>query len=425
MSLPQDPVRMTTRQPSTNRFGITRDPQRGFTLVELLVVIAIIGILVGMVLPAVQVVRESARRTNCQSNMKQIGTALVHYDTSKQRLPGWRNAIDTYSALAASGTSGIVVASGSLGIQQACVSWTVPILPELGNNEIFDWYDRWFDENGVIIKKDDPTIKKIPVFQCPTSSASMAGPSALCYAVNAGTGAEEMYLSGTYLSGTTSTPCYSQYRGDGVFLDAAGNVNANGSASYFDRDRRHYNPARPSMANVSNGDGDSATLMLAERCGPYSETSSISWSDTPRASGTGGNAVASKHIFMHPPTLATSGLGSIPGKSTQYKVINPTAETAPFADRGGAASTDFPYRYPSSRHRGKGVNVMFCDSHTRFLSEKIDSWVYCQLLTPMKAPPKSDTILSSRARDWQKYDHDKKDDTSLVDYIFDEKDLEK
>jgi len=391
MNLPQDPVRMNTRQPATNRFGNTRDPQRGFTLVELLVVIAIIGILVGMVLPAVQVVRESARRSNCQSNMKQIGTALVHYDTSKQRLPGWRNAMDTYTPA--------MVATGTAGIKKACVSWTVPILAELGNNEIFNWYDQY------VSGQDDATVKKISIFHCPTSSADMTNPSALCYAVNAGTGAEE-------LSGEVAP--YSQFRGDGVFLDAAGNVNANGSASYFDSsaDRKQYHLARSALANVTGGDGDSSTLMLAERCGPYSETSSITWSATPLASGTGSNAVASKHIFMHPPTLATSGSGSIPGKSTQYKVINTTSETSPF---GG---TDFPYRYPSSRHRGKGVNVVFCDGHTLFLSEKIDSWVYCQMLTPMKAG------LSDRAKNWQKYDHDNAA-SAVVDYIFDEKDLEK
>ena len=367
------------------------DAKRGFTLVELLVVIAIIGILVGMVLPAVQVVRESARRSNCQSNMKQIGTALMHYDTTKQRLPGWRNTMDTYTPA--------MVATGTAGIEKACVSWTVPILAELGNNEIFNWYDQY------VSGQDDATVKKISIFQCPTSSADMSNPSALCYAVNAGTGAEELSLSGT---------TYSQYRGDGVFLDAAGNLNANGSASYFDSsaDRKQYTLARSALANVTGGDGDSATLMLAERCGPYSETSSITWSATPRASSTGSNAVASKHIFMHPPTLATSGSGSIPGPSTQYKVINTTTETSPFS------GTDFPYRYPSSRHRGKGVNVVFCDGHTMFLSEKIDSWVYCQMLTPMKAG------LSDRAKNWQKYDHDKVA-SPIVDYIFDEKDLEK
>src|SRR5262249_217157 len=60
---------------------------RGFTLVELLVVIAIIGILVALLLPAIQAAREAARRTQCINHMKQIGLAVLNYETAKKQLP--------------------------------------------------------------------------------------------------------------------------------------------------------------------------------------------------------------------------------------------------------------------------------------------------------------------------------------------------
>jgi len=96
----------------------------GFTLIELLVVIAIIGILIGMILPAVQLVREAARRTQCANNLKQIGLALHNHHAAKQEFPvgtvEWRPGNDT---------------------SQRQLAWSAFLLPYLEQQNVYDQLD--------------------------------------------------------------------------------------------------------------------------------------------------------------------------------------------------------------------------------------------------------------------------------------------
>ena len=153
-------VRWTRQNPTLvmrylSRRQFPSQPQRGFTLVELLVVIAIIGILVALLLPAVQAAREAARRIKCQNNLKQLGLAIQNYH-------------DTLLAFPASGIVDTTIPtyeskSGSM------ISWLVLVLPYMEQQTLHSQFD--FGVSVLAQPATNPQEVQLDTMLCPSDGA--------------------------------------------------------------------------------------------------------------------------------------------------------------------------------------------------------------------------------------------------------------
>jgi len=200
-----------------------RKRARGFTLVELLVVIAIIGLLVALLLPAVQAAREAARRSHCSSNLKQLALAVQNYN-------------DVHGILPPAGLR------RSAGLFNRPSSGFVSILPYHDEQAI---YDQW---NFRLGPDFDPNLSLarnlIPVHRCPSMNLDIQGSSPDCFT---------RPLPSSY---ALSTGTY--YRGEGPGT-APDNKVHNGAFVMFGKG--FY---RVGIDDISAADGSSRTLLIGE-----------------------------------------------------------------------------------------------------------------------------------------------------------------
>ncbi len=149
------------RGSKTRRFA----PTGGFTLVELLVVITIIGILIALLLPAVQAAREAARRTQCINHMKQIALAFHGYHATNGCFPdGGKNYCDppVESGCAPDCSSGS--ADTWRAYNRAEWSWTYQILPYIEQQPLYDETDKWVIYQTPVVSYYCPTRRQAALY---------------------------------------------------------------------------------------------------------------------------------------------------------------------------------------------------------------------------------------------------------------------
>jgi len=136
--------------------------RRAFTLIELLVVIAIIGILIAMLLPAVQSIREAARRVECANNIRQLGLAVINYDSAHMHFPaGW-------------------IGGNELPTETGW-GWTAQVLPFFEQNAIYSQIS--INENLVTHKFDPVVVQHIPNLFCPSSNHTSKTFETTCFRI--------------------------------------------------------------------------------------------------------------------------------------------------------------------------------------------------------------------------------------------------
>jgi len=334
----------------------SRRLQSGFTLVELLVVIAIIGILVALLLPAIQAAREAARRMSCSNNLKQDGVAIQNYHDVHKEYPPARPGPD--------GTDSREFqdfalpreprAAGGKGYLMSGASGFVLLLPFLEEQALYEQFDIergdgiWLsDESGVSWKtpRKEQAIGQRPAFVVCPSSLTLPQTEMEKYQPGGSDNWSVVPATGTYafsaghrgVNRWGCRPCYMKYHNSGMHL-------------YY---------TLISIKEVT--DGTSKTFSVGEIIDGHTRDSSNIWTYSERYL----NSSRVTEVALNTPTAVEA----------QVCGTNPAINNGAFAS-----------------HHPAGAQFLFGDGHVEFITENIDLDTYQNLSTIAGTPQEMDAV---------------------------------
>ncbi|TWU00581.1 hypothetical protein Pla108_15330 [Botrimarina colliarenosi] len=309
----------------------------GFTLVELLVVIAIIGVLVSLLLPAIQSARESGRRTACMNNMRQLGLGVISYEGLFGRFPGLFDELDTTRLSENSG--------------ELYMTWAVEMMPFCERQKLYDRYAEGLTPD-----------KYVELMTCPSDDGKHGAPAENSYVANGGRlGSVEV-----------------QKTANGPFLNRA---------------------ATPSLAMREGHwvDGREYTLAFSENTDAL-RFDVAAWSGFGKSGGIDPEKYPIHRKYFPDDRTWSPVFFWVDSEPVEQQIINGATEECrtpkcfcDFASRLRLSSdcdTDHEWERsrswrarPKSRHPN-GVNIVFGGGRASFVSEAIDYKLWRALMTP-------------------------------------------
>jgi prepilin-type N-terminal cleavage/methylation domain-containing protein len=343
-----------------------RRSRYGFTLVELLVVVAIIGILVGMLLPAVQQVRASARRSSCQNNLRQLVIAGHNYESA----------------------TGLLPPGGRLG---EGTGWHAYLLPHIEQAALYDMIEIVDPDQGFEWASDGEDVLEsiLTLLRCPAEPAPDFIPSpgidmrAVCSYLGCATGTIPQNPDDLHSARLEYRPNAATSNSSEQFVRQFRSGVMAPTQTFIDRNPVDYPKLETKTKLADILDGQSNTIMIGETIFDTTVYFSSSGASSVNVGadhwyiGSGTMDISSNSNAMNPVDDLSEFMGSTALRFNFYHA-NRNFLNFTSLNNNALLREHFAFSF-SSWHAGDGVNFSFADGSTRFIGGEVDELIRSRL----------------------------------------------